>query len=140
MLQRICLLLTQSIHDDCNAKCPFMIQGQARPVSRSYGRYAACFTFASKRARALFPSLAATAMLSKKTGELSSGPPDRRGKSPTSMALAGCLATSRRPNSRLGQIPHNACGINGVGRLKFQREAWKRTSLFISAGNLVQKN
>src|SRR6478752_8693729 len=74
-----CLLLTQSRHDDCNAKCPFMIQGRARPVSRSYGRYAACFTFASKRARAFFPSLAATAMLSKKTGELSSVRTDRHG-------------------------------------------------------------
>jgi hypothetical protein len=72
-------------HGDCTAKCPFMTQGghqvSARPVSRSYGRYAACFTLASKRARAFFPSFAATAMLSKKTGELSSGP----GKSPTSM-------------------------------------------------------
>src|SRR5262249_49700532 len=65
---------------------------------------------------------------------------DKRGKSPTSMPLAGCLATSQPPNSRLGQIPHNPCGINGVGRLKFQRGALKRTSLFISAGNLVQKN
>jgi hypothetical protein len=36
------------------------------------------------------------------------------------MPLAGCLATSRRPNSRLGQIPYNACRINGVVRLKFQ--------------------
>jgi hypothetical protein len=37
-------------------------------------RYAACFAFASKRARAFFPSLAATAMPSKKTGELSNDP------------------------------------------------------------------
>jgi hypothetical protein len=33
------------------------------------------FAFASKRARAFFPSLAATAMLSKKTGGLSRSPP-----------------------------------------------------------------
>jgi hypothetical protein len=38
------------------------------------------------------------------------------------MAWAGCLATSQRPNSRLGQIPHNACGINDVVRQKFPRE------------------
>src|SRR5262249_49443040 len=38
------------------------------------GRYAACFALASKRARAFFPSLAAIDVLSKKTGELSSGP------------------------------------------------------------------
>jgi hypothetical protein len=37
-------------------------------------RYAAWFAFANKRARASFPSLAATAMLSKKIGELSNGP------------------------------------------------------------------
>src|SRR5262245_242192 len=48
---------------------------------------------------------------------------DRRGKSPTSMPWAVCLATSRRPNSRLGQIPRNACRINDVGRLKFQRKS-----------------
>ena len=45
------------------------------------------------------------------------------------MPEAGCLATSRRPNSLLGQIPHNACRINGVGRLRFQRES--------SAGRLL---
>ena len=44
-------------------------------ASRSNGCHATCFAFASKRARAFFPSLAATAMLPKKTGELSSGPP-----------------------------------------------------------------
>src|SRR5215470_17997954 len=65
---------------------------------------------------------------------------DKRGKSPTSMPLAGCLVTSQRPNSRSGQIPHNPYETNGVGRLKFQREALKRTSLFVSAGNLVEKN
>src|SRR5262249_3101264 len=57
------LLLTQSGH-----------QVSACTASKSYGVYAACFALASKRARAFFPSLAATAMLSKKSGELSSGP------------------------------------------------------------------
>jgi hypothetical protein len=37
-------------------------------------RYATWFAFANNRARAFFPSLAATAMLSKKIGELSNGP------------------------------------------------------------------
>jgi len=37
-------------------------------------RHAAWFAFANKRASAFFPSLAATAMLSKKIRELSSGP------------------------------------------------------------------
>jgi hypothetical protein len=49
-------------------------QVSARAVSKLYGHYAACFAFASKRARAFFPSLPATAMLSKKIEELSSGP------------------------------------------------------------------
>lgn len=40
--------------------------------SRPYGCHAACS--ASKRARAFFPSLAAAAMVEKKSGELSSGP------------------------------------------------------------------
>jgi hypothetical protein len=41
-------------------------------IASPYGCHAACS--ASKRARAFFPSLAAAAMLEKKSGELSSGP------------------------------------------------------------------
>jgi hypothetical protein len=37
------------------------------------------------------------------------------------MPEAVSLATSRRPNSQLGQILH-AYAINGVGRLKFQTQ------------------
>jgi hypothetical protein len=43
----------------------------------------------------------------------------RHNKSPTAMALGDRLASSRRTNSRLGQILH-ACTIDGDGRLNFQ--------------------
>src|SRR5262249_51425426 len=60
------------------SQCPLITQSRqqfsACAPSTSYGRYAACFAFASKRASAFFPSLAAAAMLSKKIGELSRGP------------------------------------------------------------------
>ena len=62
--------------------------------------------------------------LQKRQGNFQGVRIDKRDKSPTSMLWAACLATSRRPNSRLSQILHNPCGINGVGRLKFQRESW----------------
>jgi hypothetical protein len=90
-------------------------------IASPYGCHAACS--ASKRARAFFPSLAAAAMLEKKSGELSSGPPATgTGRSPTARGLEDSLATSRRPNSRLAQILHS-CGSNGDGRLKFQMAA-----------------
>ena len=49
-------------------------------------------------------------------------PTDRHGRSPTARDWVDSLATSRRPNSRLGQILHS-CGSNGDGHLKFQTAA-----------------
>src|SRR5262249_17638735 len=102
-------------------------QHSARAVSRSYRRYAAWFAFASKRARAFFPSLAATAMLSKKTGELSSGFP------PTGAINLPLPCPRRVASQRVASQLHDDrivgwvkflimhARINGVGRLKFQQ-------------------
>src|SRR5262245_35983909 len=64
-------LLAQSGHALVHCTCPLL---GVKRTFRSSARYAACFVFASERARAFFPSLAAAAMLSKKIEELFNGP------------------------------------------------------------------
>ena len=81
----------------------------AAPLAYHNDCQAARFAFASRCARAFFPSLAATAMPSKKTGEDLSAPTDQHGKFPISMLSVGSLATSRRPRSQSGQIHLLSC-------------------------------
>ena len=69
-----------------------------------------------------FPSLAASAMLSKKSGERSSGPERRHDKSPTARASQDSLVSSRRTNGRTGQILRS-CTIDGDCRLIFKPAA-----------------
>jgi hypothetical protein len=62
---------------------------------------------ARKCPSAFFPSLAASAMLSKKTASALLAPTYRHNKFPTATAFGDSLASSRRTNSRLGQILHS---------------------------------
>ena len=88
---------------------------------------AACFAFASRCARALFPSLAATAMLSKKTGEDLSAPTDQHGKFPISMLSVGDREVSR-VKSFFSHAP-----INSDGRLIFKLPLMRSVRVVVAA-------
>jgi hypothetical protein len=62
---------------------------------------------ARKCPRAFFPSLAASAMLSKNTASVLLAPTYRHNKFPTARAFGESLAASRQTNSPLGQILHS---------------------------------